>query len=66
MSTVTCALALARIESLQKLRDARQKIQDECFKGKPDKGHADQIKFLDGAITKTKLVAAQVCIPIDQ
>lgn len=60
---VTCAFALQRIESLKKLRDARQQIQDECYKGSLDEGHDKQINDLNTAISKAKLTAAKVCTP---
>ena len=49
------------VATLRTLRDVRQKIQDECYGGKPDASHQAEIEALDRAITRAEGIVAIAC-----
>jgi hypothetical protein len=58
-----CSLILARIAAVKACVAARQKVQDECFKGSPEKGHPQQIDDLTKGITWCEVLKAVNCAP---
>lgn len=58
-----CSLLKARIPAVLACVAARQKIQDECFKGSPHAGHAQQIDDLGKGIVLCEALKAINCAP---
>jgi len=58
-----CSLILARIAAIKVCVAARQKVQDECFKGSPETGHPQQIDDLTRGNTLCEALKAINCAP---
>ena len=63
LSAVSCADVRRRLEGLRKLRDARQRIQDECFAGATDEGHKQAVEDLDKGIRGMEELESRQCPP---
>lgn len=63
---LTCRLfttGMTSYSSLIRMSEARRRIQEECFKDSPEKGHEDQMKQLDNGIANLENLESKVCEP---
>ncbi len=58
-----CSLLRSRIAAVNTCVAARQKVQDECFKGSPDTGHPQQIADLSRGNSLCEALKAINCAP---
>ncbi len=58
-----CSLIKARIAAVTACIAARQKVQDECFKGSPERGHDQQIDDHTKGITLCEALMLINCAP---
>jgi hypothetical protein len=58
-----CSLLKARIPAVLACVAARQRVQDECFKGSPHAGHAQQIDDLSKGIVLCEALKVINCAP---
>ncbi len=63
LKKLQCMDLLKRIDDQKRLRDARQKIQDECFKDGTDEGHRKAIDDLTRSIARLQPYAQNACGP---
>ncbi|GAB2579735.1 hypothetical protein GCM10027168_10730 [Streptomyces capparidis] len=63
LARTPCSEIRLRIAAMRACMAIRQRIQDECFGGRPDQAHQDAMDFLRNGINHCLALEAQNCAP---